>query len=330
MKKVLLIFALFGLLSSLLVSCGSATTQANNHLHVVRVALLPFTGYAPIYVADQEHLCARYGIQLQVIDTGSQSALDTIMAKGDADAGMYANTNLAFADAAGLPLQAFLTLDESVGADGVVVSENIHSIQDMVKQHTKFAADETDVNYFLFMAVAEKQGFKTTDFNHIPLTGGDALAAFLTGQIDAIGISAPDMQKALQRKGAHILFTSKNYPGYISDVFVAKQTTIQQKASDLAAFARCWYDTITHIKADSNTAYPIMAKSLGVDVAEMQQLVPGILWPDVSAGRSYLTGGGLQNSLAFTNDFYSRLGQLTGTPVAPEQQISDTVEKLLT
>lgn len=292
---------------------------------VVRVAVIPFSGTAPIYVAAQERRCDSYGIQLEVIEVASQNALDAVMAKGEVEVGAYANTSLAFAASAGLPLRAFLAIDLSLGADGVAVAGNVNSVQDMVDQQTRFGADETDVPYFVFMAAADTMGLKPGDFNHVQIGGGDALSAFLTGNVDAVGISDPLLHQALQREGAHILLTSRDYPGYVSDVFAAAPSVVESQAEALTALARCWYDTIDRVTADPDSAISIMAQRLQLDEAKMRELMPGILWPDLAQGRQFLLEGDLYESLRFTNDFYGQLNQLTGNPVPPEDQVSDII-----
>ena len=315
-----------------LVACEApkvAQTNQSAAPRVVRVGILAFPGYAPLYLAAEERRCDAFGIQLQLVETEGQSALDGVMAKGEADVATYANTSLAFAAAAGVPIRAFLTLDQSQGADGVVASESVKSLQDMATSQTKFAADETDVTYFLFMAIADRQGLKPSNFNHLPLKGQDGLAAFLAGQVDAVGLSEPGLRQALQRPGAHVLVTSKDAPGIISDVFVAPRTVIETRSDDLVAFSRCWYDTIARMNRDPETAVPIMSKRLGIGETEMRALMTSIAWPKQVAGRSYLLDGGLRDSLQFTNDFYSQLGQLTNKPASPNALISDAITKQL-
>ena len=46
-------------------------------------------------------------------------------------------------------------------------------------------------------------------------------AAFAGGQFDCVGVFAPFTTQALGREGAHVLFSSKDHPGSISDHFVA-------------------------------------------------------------------------------------------------------------
>jgi NitT/TauT family transport system substrate-binding protein len=307
-------------------ACGGASQPTGTApASVVTVALIPFSGYAPLYVAADENICAANGIKLKLIETDSQSAEDTIMAKGDAEIGAYANSSLVFAAAGGIPLRAFLELDLSYGADGFVAAANVTSIQQMASQHVLFAADETDVEFFLFMFAAGKLGLQPSDFNHSALKSGDSLAAFLSGKLGAVGESEPLLSRALQRAGAHLLFTSKDYPGVISDQFVATQTTIRTKLSDLTAFAQCWYRTLARISSDPNSAIAIMAKHLGLQAADMKAAMPGISWPDRPQGRDFFLNGTYAESLQFADDFYNRLGQLSGTPVPGQQLVSSAV-----
>ena len=277
---------------------------------LIRVGMIPFTGYAPLYVTEEWGVCDEYGFQLELIETEEQSSLDTLMAKAEADIGAYANTSLAFARAAGLPLRAFLTLDQSSGADGVVVTSEISSIPDLVKQEASLAADPTDVNYFLFMAMAAELGLEPSDFRHSPLTGAHALAAFLSGQVDAVGVSDPGLQNALQRPGSRILISSADMPGLISDVFVAEENTIREKIDDLVAFSRCWYATLDRIESDWDSAVVVMAERLELEPEILNLILEGIDWPPREDGHHYLIGGDLANSLQFANEFYVLLGNL--------------------
>lgn len=322
-RNVVLVVSALSLLAT---ACGGASlpnTAASNA--AVTVALIPFSGYAPLYVASDENLCASNGIRLKLIETDTQSAEDTIMAKGDAEIGAYANTALVFAAAGGIPLRAFLELDLSNGADGFVADGNVTSIRQMASQHVLFAADETDVEFFLFMFAAQKLGLRPGDFNHSALKGGDALAAFLSGRLGAVGESEPNLSKALQRPNAHLLFSSKEYPGVISDQFVATQTTMRTRLSDLTAFAQCWYRTLARISASPDSAIAIMAKHLGLKPEDMKTAMPGISWPDRAQGREFFLNGRYVESLQFADDFYKGLGQLSGSPVPGRQLVSTTV-----
>jgi len=290
----------------------------------IAVGLIPFSGYAPLYVAADNKLCAADGIQLSLIEADSQSALDTLMVKGDAQVGAYANTSLVFAAAGGVPLRAFLELDQSTGADGIVAAGSVTSIDQMVRQRSSLAADETDVEYFLFMYAAKQQGFQPSQFNHSPLKGADALTAFVTGQIDVVGESQPLLSQALRRPGSHVLVSSKQFPGLISDQFVATSRTLSSRRGDLVAFARCWYRTLDWITQHRTAAVRTMARHLKLAEGDLSALLPDITWPDRARGGDFLQNG-LPASLQFADDFYGTLGQLAGKPVPAAQLVSDAV-----
>ena len=305
-------------------SKDSVATNAKSD-RVVRVAMIPFTGNVPLYLADEEQLCESHGIELNLIEVATQNALDTVMSRGEADIGVYANTSLVFAAAAGVPLRAILFANHSKGADGVVVSSDIRSIRDLANQQTRFAADVTDVGYFLFMAVAAREGLYPRDFNHVPLKGVHALSAFLAGKIDAIATSDPELHEALVRKDSHILFTSEIDPTMISDVFASRQSTITEMTDELVDFSRCWSDAVSRMFDDLDKAIPIMSKRLGIEESAMLELLPGINWPNIDIGKKYLLGDELRDSFQFANDFYVERGELTNDPVSPHALISDAV-----
>jgi NitT/TauT family transport system substrate-binding protein len=310
-----------GLLTLAACQAGAPSPSA---ARTIGVGLIPFAGYAPLYVAADNRLCAPDGFQLRLVEADSQSALDTLMVKGDAEVGAYANTSLVFAAAGGVPLRAFLELDQSLGADGIVAAAQVTSIEQMVRERSTLAADETDVEYFLFMYAAQRLGFQPGQFNHSPLKGPDALSAFVTGRVDVVGESQPLLSRALQRPGAHVLVSSRQYPGLVSDQFAATDRTLSGRRGDLVAFARCWYRTLDWIGRNQGPAVRTMARHLGIGESDLRALLPDIAWPDRAAGREFLTSG-LSESLGFADDFYGRLGQLAGKPVPAERLVSDVV-----
>jgi hypothetical protein len=118
--------------------------------------------------------------------------------------------------------------------------------------------------------------------------------------------------------------SSRQYPGLISDQFVATGRTLSGRRADLVAFARCWYRTLDWIGHNRAAAVRTMARHLGIGESDLTALLPDIAWPDRGAGSAFLTGG-LADSLRFADDFYGRLGQLAGRPVTAPQLVSDVV-----
>jgi NitT/TauT family transport system substrate-binding protein len=66
----------------------------------------------------------------------------------------------------------------------------------------------------------EKSWFITKRYSICTFRTGKAAAAFVGGQVDAVAVFAPFTTQALKRSGSKELFSSKDFPGAISDHLV--------------------------------------------------------------------------------------------------------------
>jgi NitT/TauT family transport system substrate-binding protein len=316
------IAALCTLLLALAAACGSGGGDDGSAL---RVGLIPFNGYAPLYIADEFGVRDEHGVELELVETEGQSGLDALMASGDLDVGAYANTSLVFAAAGGVPLQAFLTLAYSVGADGSVTDGSVGTIAEIAESQATFGTDESDVAYFLFMSVAQREGFEPGDFNLVQLPARDALTAFFSEDLAVAGMAEPLLSRSLEREGAQLLFTTADHPTLLNDVFVASRGVIDARAAELSGFRDCWYATLEVLRDRHDESMAVMADALGVEVADMELLNETIIWPGEEDGAELLTSGELAEILDFAIDLYADLDLLAGEQVDGEALVTTTV-----
>ncbi|MEH2070374.1 MAG: ABC transporter substrate-binding protein [Nostoc sp.] len=168
--------------------------------------------------------------------------------------------------AAGSDQVIVLVNDNSTGNDKIIVREGINSITDL--KGKKVAAEEGTVDHFLLLLGLSKVGLTQADIQFQPLETGAAAAAFVAGQVDAVGVFAPFTTKALSRSGSKELFSSKDFPGAIPDHLVVSRKLINERPQDVQALVNTWFATLDFIKANSGKAYEVMAKRAGVSVAE--------------------------------------------------------------
>lgn len=143
-------------------------------------------------------------LTVQQIDANSQTLNDTISAvSGGADQVVV------------------LVNDNSTGNDKVIVRQGINTIADL--KGKKVAAEEGAVDHFLLLLGMEKAGLTPQDIQFIPLETGQAAAAFVSGQVDAVAVFAPFTTQALRRSGSKELFSSKDFPGAIPDHLVVNR-----------------------------------------------------------------------------------------------------------
>jgi NitT/TauT family transport system substrate-binding protein len=166
-----------------------------------------------------------------------------------------------------------LVNDNSTGNDQIIVREGITSVADL--RGKKVAAEEGTVDHFLLLLGLEKAGLTQKDIDFQPLETGAAAAAFAAGQADAVGVFAPFTTQALKRPGSKPLFTSKDFPGAISDHLSVTRKLVDQQPDKVQALVNSWFATLDFIAKNRDKAMQIMAQRAGVSVAEYQDYDAG-------------------------------------------------------
>lgn len=166
-----------------------------------------------------------------------------------------------------------LVNDNSTGNDKIIVRDGIKTIADL--KGKKVAAEEGTVDHFLLLLGLRKAGLKPDDIQFIPLETGKAAAAFVAGQVDATAVFAPFTTQALKRSGSRELFSSKDFPGAISDHLVVTRKFVYEHPEQVQALVDAWFTTLDYLKVNQAKAYEIMAKRAGVSIEEYQDYADG-------------------------------------------------------
>ncbi|MBV8885007.1 MAG: ABC transporter substrate-binding protein [Chroococcidiopsidaceae cyanobacterium CP_BM_RX_35] len=166
-----------------------------------------------------------------------------------------------------------LVNDNSTGNDQIIARPGINTITDL--KGKKVAAEEGTVDHFLLLLGLKKAGLTQADIQFQPLETGAAAAAFAAGRVDAVGVFAPFTTKALSLPGSKALFTSKDFPGAISDHLVVSRKMIDERPQDVQTLVDAWFATLDYIQKNPDKADEIMAKRAGVSVADYKQYKAG-------------------------------------------------------
>ena len=175
--------------------------------------------------------------------------------------------------AAGSDQVIVLVNDNSTGNDQIIARQGINTTADL--KGKTVAAEEGTVDHFLLLLGLKKAGLTSADIKFQPLETGKAAAAFVAGQVDAVGVFAPFTTQALKRAGSKALFTSKDFPGAISDHLVVSRKMLNERPQDIQNMVDAWFATLDYIQKNPDKADEIMAKRAGVSVAEYKQYNAG-------------------------------------------------------
>ncbi|MDZ8183510.1 MAG: ABC transporter substrate-binding protein [Nostoc sp. ChiSLP02] len=293
------LFALF-----IAVSCTpnpkTNTPQASNtsvSTAPIQVGFSAWPGWFPWQVSQEQKLFEKnkVNVDLKWFD-GYLDSINALRA-GQLNANTQTLNDTISSVAAGSDQVIVLVNDNSTGNDKIIAREGINSIADL--KGKKIAVEEGTVDHFLLLLGLSKVGLTQSDIQFQPLETGAAAAAFVAGQVDAVGVFAPFTTKALSRSGSKELFSSKDFPGAIPDHLVVSRKLINEHPQDVQALVNTWFATLDFIKANRDKAYEIMAKRAGVSVAEYKAYDAGTKIFSIEDNLQAFSPGNDMKSLSF-------------------------------
>ncbi|MFM2305236.1 MAG: hypothetical protein RLZZ135_2649 [Cyanobacteriota bacterium] len=269
------------------------TSQAAN----VRLGFSAWPGWFPWQVALDKKVFDRnkVAVDLKWFD-GYVESISTLTA-GKIDANSQTLGDTISSIAGGADQVVVLVNDNSTGNDKVIARSGINSIADL--RGKKIAAEEGTVDHFLLLQGLKKQGLTAKDIKFVPLETGKAAAAFVAGQVDAVAVFAPFTTQALKLKGSKEIFSSKDFPGSISDHLVFSRKFIETHPDKVQAMVDSWFATLDTIKKDPEGSISIMSKRGGVTPAEYKEYAGGTKIFTVEENLKAFQPGNNMNSLPF-------------------------------
>jgi NitT/TauT family transport system substrate-binding protein len=230
-------------------------------------------GWIPWKVAESAKLFAANQVSTEMKWFDSYTDSINGLTTGQLDANSQTLNDTISPVAAGADEVIVLVNDNSTGNDQIIAQPGINSIAEL--KGKKVAAEEGTVDHFLLLQGLKKAGLTQKDIEFQPLETGAAAAAFVAGQVDAVGVFAPFTTQALKRPGSKALFTSKEFPGAIPDHLVVSRKLINERPQDVQALVNTWFATLDYIQKNPELADEVMAKRAGVTTQEYKDYNAG-------------------------------------------------------
>ena len=252
---------------------GTADTTENK---TVTMASNPFVGLAPFYVAMDKGFFEDCGLDFSMVDFDDSSASCSALLAGKVD---LAYTTL---DAAIIAesqydedmLDVTAIVDESAGADGILVKKDINSIADLKGKKVGVSINQT--SHYLLMQALETAGLTDADVDLVNMTSSDAGVSFISGDLDAAVTWEPYLSNAVEQGVGKLIFSSKDAPGSIVDVLAVG--TDNKDAAWLAQVNEAYEKGLDYLNDDRTheEAVEIVAKHLEVSADEADSMISTI------------------------------------------------------
>ncbi len=252
----------------------------------VKVGVSDWPGWVAWYVAEQKGFFKKHGADVKLVWFANYTDSIAALSAGQLDANSQTWSDTLGPLAKGLPLKAVLVNDNSAGNDALLVSPKIKSFADL--KGKTVALEQFSVSHFVLATALAKHGMKPADVKITNLSAGDAAAAFMAGRVDAAVVWNPWIDQITRAGKGRALFTSKDMPGLIPDLLVARDTAIQGKRRELVGMIQAWFDTEKFIREQPAEASAIMAKVVSMKPAEYAIFLPGTRFFDAAANKAAL------------------------------------------
>jgi NitT/TauT family transport system substrate-binding protein len=222
-----------------------------------------------MFIAKEQGYFEKAGIDMEFQIIEDESTYASLITKGDIQFLATAQDPNIKMFANGATSRYVLTMDQSVGADGLVATADIQSLDDLAGKTV--ALDKSASSYYFFLKALEDGSSLTEDDIDVQDMGDttEAGVAFIGGQVDAAIMWEPELSDALAEvEGAHTIVTSADYPDAISDSLVVNADYAKENPDIVDAVAEAWYKAVDFYNENPEEAYENMASGFEEVTAE--------------------------------------------------------------
>jgi NitT/TauT family transport system substrate-binding protein len=272
MKKWLVMICSF-LLVFAMAACGKDQASGKKSSEPLKVTLPTWTGYGPLFLAKEKGFFKKNGIDVDLSIVEGLAERKQALASGKIDGMATALDVQVTLAASNIPVNVVWVLDDSHGGDGILVKKGINDIKDLKGKTMAFEVGST--SHMLALTALKQGGLTDKDVKVVPMSAGDAGAAFAAGKIDAAVTWEPWLSKGAKANGK-ILLTTKDLPGIIVDTISFKKDVIKNRPDDVKAFVKAMGEAMTYWKEHKQEADEIMAKGLKIDPKEFVATEEGL------------------------------------------------------
>jgi len=274
-RKDLNCILLFSLLAITLLP-GCCKKAQEQELASVTIAFPEWVGYGLFFLADEKGFFKEQGIKLVFLDKPLDSDRRDAFKQGTLDCEAGTIDLLITKAAQDTPIVGVMKIDRSFGSDGIVDTEDIRKLEDLIGR--KVALTRDDVGEIFISALFHRKGLSLDKVIIVPKQPDEVSQAFLNNEADACITWEPQLTKALERLGSHILTSTREHPAIIIDTLNVRRDLVENNPVLVKRLMRGWFCALDFYKEDPNAASEIIAKYYNLTPEEYSKQVKGLLW----------------------------------------------------
>jgi NitT/TauT family transport system substrate-binding protein len=287
-----------------------------------KVTMTSWIGYGLFHLAEEKGFFDDHGVDVTITvvedEANNPAALESNDLQGDLTT---VDTNVRTI-AAGVDIVQVLVVDDSNGADGIVATADVQSVQDLAGKDVGVKVGAT--SYVFLLSILKDAGMSVDDIHVVDMNPGEAGTAFVAGQIDAAVTWEPFLSNATKREGGHVLISSAEAPGLIVDSLAIRRDWVEAHPDAVTELIRAYNEAHDLWQSNPDEALPIMAASQGVTTKEYKETLPGVTFYGPEQIADFMNAPadetGILKLTSYINDFWVAEGVIP-SPIEPAGSI---------
>jgi NitT/TauT family transport system substrate-binding protein len=249
----------------------------------VRLGVVNWIGYGPIYCAAANGYYRKYGRDVQLVTFSDNSIMSGALEGGELQASTLTYDQVITAASKGWRLKVVMPLDYSMGGDAIVSSAAIHSVKEL--KGRKVAFQPLSPSDFLLAYALATSGLSQKDVRAVNSTAEQVVSIMASGAVDA-GVTYEPSVSMISKLGGgtqfHVLLSSREARGMITDVLALKEATIAKDPKLVEALIRGTLDGLDYMRKEPDRAAALISKVLGIGVDDVKAQLGNVENPPLS------------------------------------------------
>ena len=217
----------------------------------------------------------------------------------------------------GIDCKIIGVMDTSYGLDGIAADNNIESVADLKGKNV--ATEIGTVDHMMLLRALQKNGLTEADVNLINMSAGDAAAAMNGDSLDAVSTWEPQLSAAAE--GGHIIYSTKDDPDLIADIFLIRTDVLNDRYDNAKAILKTWYQGIEDYLDDSSKFSATAAEKGELKVDEFSDLMGVTKLVTLDENKEKFTEG--TNDMKYLNVLLRYAGDFLYENQLIESELSD-------
>lgn len=265
--------------ASVNVSTEETVVAGSEDLVPMTISFSTWVGSGPFYIAKEKGFYAEHGLDVDIKIVDDESTFASLLGSQSIDALGHVIDREVINFSKGVDETVVMAYDQSTGGDGIVVSKEIQSVEDL--KGKTIALDKSSTSYFYFLTVISEAGLSEDDLEIKDMDADSAGTSFVQGQVDAAVTWEPWLSNAGEREGGHLLCSSADYLNTIVDVVSFTDAFIEEHPDEVSGFVAAWNEAIEwYNDGNQEEGDQIMADGLSISLEDFKSQVSGVTWYD--------------------------------------------------